>query len=243
PLKSGPTQLARRLVAVDDRVYVTLGVDEPVSVLDATTGKKLHNLAGSKGAEEVIVSGDHVFTLVSDEQWELNTFLPFHNTGDQARVRKDFAWNEKPRHVKAYDAATGKKFWERKTVVSPQTLTADVRNVFFHDGEKVVAVHRSSGEVEWQSKKVNRPAEVRFNFAPKLVVNDGVVLYAGGDRTMQAFEAGSGKVMWEGPHARGGYQSPEDLLVMKGMVWSAPTTSGRDSGVFTGRDLKTGEVK
>ena len=243
PLKSGPTQLARRLVAVGDRVYVTLGVDEPVSVLDATTGKKLHNLAGSKGAEEVIVSGDHVFTLVSDEQWELNTFLPFHNTGDQARVRKDFAWNEKPRHVKAYDAATGKKFWERKTVVSPQTLTADVRNVFFHDGEKVVAVHRSSGEVEWQSKKVNRPAEVRFNFAPKLVVNDGVVLYAGGDRTMQAFAAESGKVMWEGAHARGGYQSPEDLLVMKGMVWSAPTTSGRDSGVFTGRDLKTGEVK
>ena len=26
------------------------------------------------------------------------------------------------------------------------------------------------------------------------------------------------------------------------MVWSAPTTSGRDSGVFTGRDLRTGKV-
>ena len=243
PLKSGPTQLARRLVAVGDRVYVTMGVDEPVSVLDAATGKKLYELKGSKGAEEVIVSGDTVFTLVSDEPWELNSFLPFHNTGDQARVRKDFSWNEKARHVKAFDAATGKKFWERKTVVCPQTLTADVRNVFYHDGEKVVALHRSSGEVEWQSKKVSRPKEVRFNFAPKLVVHDGVVVYAGGDRTMQAFAAGTGKVMWEGPHARGGYQSPEDLLVMKGMVWSAPTTSGRDSGAFTGRDLKTGEVK
>ena len=45
PLKSGPTQLARRLVAVGDRVYITLGVDSPVSVLDAATGEKVHDLA------------------------------------------------------------------------------------------------------------------------------------------------------------------------------------------------------
>ncbi len=243
PLKSGPTQLARRLVAVGDRVYVTLGVDAPVSVLDAATGMKIHDLPGSERTEEIVVEGDSVFALVSGEAWELNSFLPFHNVGDQARVRRDFAWNEKPRHVKVYDSRTGKKFWERKTVISPQSLTADARNVFYHDGEKVVAVHRSSGDVEWESKPVNRPKAVRFNFAPKLVVTDGVVLYAGGDRTMQAFAAGTGKVMWEAPHARGGYQSPEDLLVMKGLVWSAPTTSGRDSGAFTGRDLKTGEVK
>ena len=50
PLKSGPTQLARRLVAVKDRVYITLGVDEPVSVLDATTGELIHELLGSKRA-------------------------------------------------------------------------------------------------------------------------------------------------------------------------------------------------
>ena len=37
PLKSGPTALARRLVAEGDRVYVTLGLREPVSVLDAAT--------------------------------------------------------------------------------------------------------------------------------------------------------------------------------------------------------------
>ena len=60
---------------------------------------------------------------------------------------------------------------------------------------------------------------------------------------MQAYEADSGKVLWTAPHARGGYQSPEDLLVASGLVWSAPTTSGKDSGIWTGRDLHTGEVK
>ena len=243
PLKSGPTQLARRLVAVKDRVYITLGVDEPVSVLDATTGELIHELPGSKGAEEIIVDDGQVFVLESTEEWELNSFLPFHNTGDQARVRRDFAWNEKKRNVKAYDAITGKRSWGHNNKVAPLTLTSDEHNVYFHDGEKVMALNRSSGDVAWSGGQAGRPAQIRFNFGPKLVVHDGVVLYAGGDRLLKAFDSQSGKQLWEAPHARGGYQSPEDLLVMKGMVWSAPTTSGRDSGAFTGRDLRTGEEK
>ena len=75
------------------RVYITLGVDQPVSVLDAATGELIHELPDSKGAEEIIVEGGQVFVLESTEEWELNSFLPFHNTGDQARVRRDFAWN------------------------------------------------------------------------------------------------------------------------------------------------------
>jgi outer membrane protein assembly factor BamB len=242
PLKSGPTQLARRLVAMKDRVYITLGVDEPVSVLDAATGELIHELPDSKGAEEVIVEGGQVFVLESPEEWELNSFLPFHNTGDQARVRRDFAWNKKNRDVKAYDSVTGKRIWGHNSKVAPLTMTADEDRVFFHDGEKVVALNRSSGDVAWSAGKSFLPEVVRFNFGPKLVVHDGVVLYAGGDRTMKAIDAKTGKQLWEAPHARGGYQSPEDLLVMRGMVWSAPTTSGRDSGIFTGRDLRTGKV-
>ena len=75
-------------MAVDNRVYITLGVDEPVSVLDAATGKLIDELAGIKGAEEVVVDGGQVFVLESTAEWELNSFLPFHNTGDQARIRK-----------------------------------------------------------------------------------------------------------------------------------------------------------
>tara|TARA_B100000676_G_scaffold63020_1_gene62391 strand:+ start:2814 stop:6668 length:3855 start_codon:yes stop_codon:yes gene_type:complete len=243
PLKSGPTQLARRLVAVDDRVFITLGVDEPVSVLDAATGKLIHELPESKGAEEVVVDGGQVFVLESPAEWELNSFLPFHNTGDQARVRKDYAWNEKPRKVKAYDVVTGKRLWGDDSKVAPLTLSADQNHLYFHDGEKVQARNRSSGDIAWTSGKTFIPEQVRFNFGPKLVAYDGVVLYAGGDRLMKAFDSKTGKQLWEAPHARGGYQSPEDVLVMQGMVWSAPTTSGRDTGVFTGRDLRTGEVK
>ena len=37
PLKSGPTQLARRLVATEDRVFVTLGIEAPLTAIDAIT--------------------------------------------------------------------------------------------------------------------------------------------------------------------------------------------------------------
>ena len=60
---------------------------------------------------------------------------------------------------------------------------------------------------------------------------------------MTAYEADTGKTLWTSPHERGGYQSPEDLLVIGGLVWSAPITSTRDSGVWTGRTSRRVETK
>jgi hypothetical protein len=54
PLKSGPVQLTRRLVATDQHVYVTLGLDAPVSKVDATTGKILATYETAPHAEEIL---------------------------------------------------------------------------------------------------------------------------------------------------------------------------------------------
>jgi len=243
PLKSGPTQLARRLVAVDDRVYVTLGFTAPIEEIDAATGATIRTFEDSEGTEELIVADGYVAAMVNDGLSELADYVPKFNTGDQRRVFNEFLWNKKPRRVVVFDAKSGKKQWQKESIVAPLTLSADSERVLFHDGEKVVCLNRRTGDETWHSEPAERGKNSSFNFGPKLVVHDGIVLFAGGDRTMRAFDAESGKQMWMSPHARGGYQSPEDLLITGGMVWSAPTTSGRDSGVFTGRDVKTGEVK
>jgi hypothetical protein len=89
-------------------------------------------------------------------------------------------------------------------------------------------------------------------FGPSLVIHGDVVLCAGGEKmthhhggndTMTALDASTGATLWTAPHPPSGYDSPEDLFVIDGLVWCAPTTSRRDTGVFTGRDLRTGEVK
>jgi outer membrane protein assembly factor BamB len=245
PLKSGPTQLARRLVAVGDRVYVTLGLREPVSVLDAATGEILRVIKASRPTEELIVSNGTMLALVNEGELENENFVPAFNTGDQRRVRvgTEFHWNKKPREVVGIDAESGEELWRRETTVAPLTLASDGERAFFHDGEKVICADQRSGKDVWSSEPIARRPNVTSNFGPKLVIHNGVLLFAGGDRNMKAFDAASGKVMWTAPHARGGYESPEDLLVASGLVWSAPTTSGRDSGIWTGRDLMTGEVK
>ncbi len=243
PLKSGPTQLARRLVAIGDRIYVTRGLVAPLEEIDAVTGKTIRVYKDSGATEEVIVSDGLVVVLANDELTQLAGYVPKFNVGDQRRVLTEFVWNRKPRRIVGYDASSGKKLWQRATSVAPLTLSADEGGIYFHDGENVVSLDRKTGEKRWQSEPAGRGKNGSFNFGPKLVVEDGVVIFAGGNREMRAFDTASGKQLWIAPHARGGYQSPEDLLVIDGKVWSAPTTSGRDSGKFTGRDLKSGEVK
>lgn len=245
PLKSGPTQLARRLVAEGDRVYVTLGLQAPVTVLDAATGEIIRTVEGSDPTEELIFSNGTLLALVNKGSYEVKDFVPAFNTGDQARVRTDkqFHWNEQAREVVGIDGDTGEVLWRRESVVGPLSLAADLDRVYFHNGQGVVCMDRESGKELWASEPAGRAENFTMNFGPKLVVHDNVVLFAGGDRKMVAVEAATGKPMWTAPHAKGGYQSPEDLLVAAGLVWSAPTTSGRDSGIWTGRDLMTGEVK
>lgn len=92
-------------------------------------------------------------------------------------------------------------------------------------------------------ESVSRRNRTTFNFGPRLVIHDDVVLYAGGDGKMLSISKQEGKTLWKAEHPNSGYQSPQDLLVVDGLVWCAPTTSGKDSEVYTGRDPKTGEVK
>ncbi len=243
PLKSGPTQLSRRLVSTEDTVYATLGFDAPLSALNAATGVTIREYEGTDGTEEIIHTNGLLFLVVRKGKAELADYAPVNPTvGDQALAR-DLFWNEEPRVVMAVDANTGKTLWAKQTKISPLTLAADKERIFFHDGEKLICMDQKSGKLAWETEPVTRRNQFNFNFGPRLVIYEDVVLYAGGDGKMLSVSASDGKVLWTAQHPNSGYQSPQDLMVVQGLVWCAPTTSGKDSGVFTGRDPRTGEVK
>lgn len=243
PLKSGPTQLSRRLVSSEDQVFVTLGYDAPATALDAVTGETRITYEDSEATEEIIHQGDLLFLVVRKGEAELADYLPVNGrVGDQAAVRKLF-WNEEPRVIMAFEAKTGKQLWAKSTKISPLTLAANGGQLYYHDGSKVIAVDQQTGEMAWESSEVTRRESFTFNFGPRLVVHNDVVLYAGGDGKMASFDTKAGTQLWTADHPNSGYQSPQDLMVMKDLVWCAPTTSGKDTGVFTGRDPRTGEVK
>ena len=66
-------QLARRLVAVGEEVFATLGITAPLSKLDAATGEVLHTYKGTGGTEEVLVRDGRVYVLVNKGHLNLLT--------------------------------------------------------------------------------------------------------------------------------------------------------------------------
>ncbi len=243
PLKSGPTQLSRRLIADGQSVYVTLGHDAPLTCHDAATGEIVRTYADTAGTEEVIKVGKLLFVVARKGEAELADYAPVNGrVGDQALARNLF-WNEEARIVMAFDADSGKQLWAKQTKISPLTLSADKSQIYFHDGETITAVNQQTGEQIWRSKSVTRRNQFNFNFGPRLVVHEDVILFAGGDGQMLGLAARDGTTLWSATHPNSGYQSPQDLMVVGGLVWCAPTTAGKDTGVFTGRDPRTGEVK
>ncbi|MFT4546131.1 MAG: outer membrane protein assembly factor BamB [Verrucomicrobiales bacterium] len=243
PLKSGPTQLAKRLVTSGDRVFVPLALNAPVSCLDAATGDVLWTYEDQAAAEEMVLVDGVLYVVVNRGVWALEEFNVKMNTGDQGRVAKEFAWDKKPRELHAISAADGKRLWKKETKVAPLSLVANQKQVVFHDGEAVVSLNPGDGQQQWRNDKASRRSLFEFNYGPRLVVQDKVVLYAGGDGKKMGLDAASGDTMWSSEDPRSGYRSPQDLLVSGGLLWSAPLTQTKDTGIYVGRDPVSGEVK
>ncbi|NOZ19559.1 MAG: PQQ-binding-like beta-propeller repeat protein [Planctomycetes bacterium] len=244
-LKSGPAQLPRRLVAVGDRVYVTLGLDAPVSVLDAATGETIRTCKGTENTEELIVSDGVIFAQLSKAPMKWLDFRQEYSYvwANTTHANKDWTWDGKNRTLVALKADTGETLWKKEYPIVHLTLTADDSHVLFHDGEKIVCLNRQNGDEVWKSEPVGRRTTIPVSFGPTLLVYKDIVLFAGGNRKMSALSLKDGKILWTAEHHRGGHMSPGDLLVVDNLVWSGQVASGSDSGVFTGRDLRTGEVK
>ncbi len=100
-LKSGPAQLTRRLVAIDDKVYVTLGLEAPVSCLDAATGETLITYRGTAKTEEIIYSDGVLFLLINDR--------PSRQLKKPSELIYDIA--EGQRRIVAVDAQSGETLW------------------------------------------------------------------------------------------------------------------------------------
>ena len=226
-LKNGPADLPRRLVATREYVFATLGIDAPVSALDAGAGELVREYEATAGATGIVVSAGTLF----------------------ARIGSDA--------VAAVDVASGKRLWLKEGPVEKLTLAADEQHVVFLSGDRIVCLHRGDGALKWESKPVRRAETYPVRSAPTLVLHEDVVLFAAsefaanGNRswkvdkndTLVAVSLADGRELWQAPHPLCGYASPEDLFVIDGLVWAGETTSGHAKGTMTGRDLRTGEVK
>jgi outer membrane protein assembly factor BamB len=245
PLKSGPAHLLRRLVAVGNRVYVTLGIDAPAMALDAVTGKTVQTYGGSEHTREIVVSDGVVFLVADKSQsrlpdWRRKATYVWENT---QRANPDWGWHGDSRKILAYETESGRLLWQVEFPVAPCSLAVDAMHMVFHDGERIVCLDRSKGTTLWQSEPSPSKIPVHTNTGPRVLIYESVVLFAGNNGKMSGWSVRDGKKLWEQKHKPSGHMSLKDLFVVDGLVWTGAIANNRDDGVFTGYDPFTGERK
>ncbi|MCX7824921.1 MAG: PQQ-binding-like beta-propeller repeat protein [Verrucomicrobiae bacterium] len=254
-----PLNIQKRLVAVGDKVYVTLGYQAPVSQLDARTGEILQTYAGTERANEILFhNGVLVLSVLSD---------------DGAKVM-------------VVNADTGKTLWASaktfkgsttdyiKWTISPVSPTipkldpalniaTDGKVVALIDGPEIVGLDARTGVEKWRAafplddddKKRGSSSDL---WVGTMIVRDGVVLHASPSK-LAAFSTDTGLLLWSQPKKFIGHLWYEwkEVFVIGDLVWT--WSAELESGAFerglkgkqrtywpktvNGYDLKTGALK
>ena len=244
PLKSGPGQFPRRLVAVGERVYVTFGQTEPLTAIDAVTGETIRTYAGTKATEEIVADRGVLYLLANPARKRVDYRAAGTSYKEIGRASNAFGWSPTgpPASVMAVDAASGRVIWKHEDPVAPLTLTVSDEKVFFHNGTAMVALDRKTGKRLWAS---DGPAVKRVGTggALRVVYSDGVVIFAAGTK-MTGISAKDGALLWKESLLHSSHHCPNDLFLIDGLIWSANTGTPQKTGTrIKAVALKTGEVK
>jgi outer membrane protein assembly factor BamB len=190
-LRGVPKTVPRRIVAQGDRLFATLGYTEPVSILDAATGKVLAVCQGSDGAQELRCSDGVIL------------------------VRKGAGL------VMAFDTADGKKLWSYSDNVDAYSLAAGGGKVFSQSGPAVTCLDLKTGKKLWKTqgaapvkksaKPVKRRRRGRGGF---VIVHEDRVVFNGPDG-LQTVSADTGKTLWT---AKGKSLGAEPFIA-QGRIW------------------------
>jgi len=245
PLKSGPAATPRRLVASGEHLFVTLGIDAPISLLDANTGEQVRMYPETRFARELVVCGGTLLCVTAAEAADYDAYVPSHQRSPEEQRVVDGGWGSRNemRRVVAIEPASGKVLWETQSPVTALSLAVSSGRVFFHDGARIHARGLASGEELWVSEPLGQLPVRSPSHGPNLVAMPDVILFAGGNRRMAALAAASGETLWQAQHPPSGYRSPEDLFVIGGWVMAAGIRNIQPSstGEFLVHDLLTGQ--
>ncbi len=236
-----PSHIGKRLVAVDDTVYVTLGANAPVTALDAATGEKKQVYSDTANADEILYVDGRLIVSINPSEKPAN-----------ATLRKGEAPTGAPgKHVCAVNAGTGHVLWTKgpfSGIRAGQTqdpfgrleLVAGKGKVFILTTKAIECLNMDSGQTLW---RINRPALPnnavrRMGFSGMfeylltvMVYHDGVVLLAQPEPnthhtyhtmpgTLYAFDANNGRQMWKYPYGGWGHCTPPDVFVAGDVVWT-----------------------
>jgi outer membrane protein assembly factor BamB len=249
---STPRQLQRKLVAVDDRVYVTLGLHAPLSAVDAASGELLRTYDDTRGAEEILLQDGVLLamirTVTEERIEELNKWaklvglepseIDTRDTAEPLVKRLRSTESKGQKSIVAFDAESGKKLWSKEKSkldgYRQQSLCATAGRVLYQKGQEIICVDLRSGEEQWRTKA-----------AILRMIHDDRVYCAGG-YSIDVLSLETGEKIWS---QKPSLPSIHDVFVAGNSLWIGgfkpfPEKRGPSWGPYfaTQHDLETGEV-
>jgi outer membrane protein assembly factor BamB len=247
-----PSQLERKLVAVGDRVYVSLGLHSPLSVLDAATGQVLKVYENTAGTEEIIlhqgtlllavrsVTEQRVAQLVKFSKLIAASKSPLDDRDTAEPLVKGLKSAESKADVAllALDAKTGRTLWKKDGDATSNlkvlTLCALGDRAFYQNGKEAICLDLKTGRQLWSASQ-----------GPLRVVCDQGVI-CGDGKTVAALAIDGGKPLWK---ADTSLSDVKDAFVINGSLWLGgfrPCPGKRSSAwgpyFLTQLDLATGKT-
>ena len=217
-----PPQLQRKLVAVGDRIYVTLGFHAPLSVVDAATGETLKVYEETEGTEEIVYHKGIILLVVrsvTDERVaELGKLANLEKVKKSPLYVRETAQplfdrfrsleGKAKKAVLALNADTGRLLWKK---AGPDTsglravsLCAVSEQVFYQKGKNVVCLNLRTGREKWS-----------VSASPLRVVCETSVICSNG-QSVTALSGETGKVLWSQP---GLLTDIRDAFIINGSLW------------------------
>jgi outer membrane protein assembly factor BamB len=260
-----PNQLNRRLVAVGKRVFVTLGYNAPVSMLDATTGKTLRVFEQAQNVDEILVT-DNILIVSSNSE----------PVKPQSAAEYKTARKYPPKSIQAFSLETGKRLWERTDILGSSrgnnnkkakksagrggwigagfvtggpmvSVVASPAGVCYLDLNQVVCLDLETGTERWRA---DAEAEGEEAFTDGLAIHRDVCCVPS-FYGFKVFDMKTGKQLWRKKHVSFGWMSWKDIFAANGIIWTWSDREGerdkkkvkqRYPDGLNGYDCRTGKV-
>jgi outer membrane protein assembly factor BamB len=253
-----PLNIQKRLVAIEDKIYVTLGYRAPVSQLDAKTGKILKTYEGTARTSEILYhDGVLILTVLKNDRLRVMSL--------DAKSGKHLWTSENQ-----YDGTTVDyyRFRAMHGSVTPAKVdptlntAADGKVVCLLDKSDVVCLDFETGRRRWRTKFPSVKADYEAGninaqqtlWTGTLIVKDGVVIHASPNR-LAAFSADSGNILWKQPkkYLQHLWFEWKDVFVIDSLVWTWSAELAREKleasnrrstwpATVNGYDLHTGRL-
>jgi len=250
-IKDMAIQLQRRVVAAEDVVYCTPGIEAPVTAFDAATGKTLETFPKTERTQEFSFADGVLYLVIGDRMNSARYNIvkaipskgtnlggsdkeaPFGGVGFRGAYNPEIADKDDPVcAIVAVRADTGAELWRTGELHGYTACSLAVRgkSAVYQTKGGFVCVDAASGKQRW---RVDKAISSHDGTEANTVVLGDDRAYAQEGQKVVAYALADGAVKWQAPIAHN-YEKAADLFLVGDSVWTGGTKPPASYDAATG---------